>query len=117
VPQLVGVSLGVLHEALRSRSSPPPRRSPFWTFDGRHKSLAAIFGAWAGGAPLKADLSFTTRHEAAKVPDALKANHRLNNAVGIIIATHNVDVAEGSWRLEEAAALAVEHRRRGRPGV
>jgi len=75
-------------------------------FDGHHEALAGIFGAWAGGAVTNADLSFTTRQQALKAPATLKANARIDNAVGVIIATHQVSAAEAQRRLETAAALA-----------
>lgn len=75
-------------------------------FDGQHEALAGIFGAWAGGAVTNADLSFTTRLQALKAPATLKANARIDNAVGVIIATHGVSAAEAQRRLETAAALA-----------
>src|SRR5215207_6893697 len=75
-------------------------------FDGRHGALAGLFGAWAGGAVANADLSFTTRRQALKAPATLKANARIDNAVGVIIATHGVSAAEAEERLESAATLA-----------
>jgi len=75
-------------------------------FDGQHEAVAGIFGAWAGGAVANADLSFTTRQQARKAPATLKANARIDNAVGVIIAIHGVSAAEAQRRLESAAILA-----------
>lgn len=75
-------------------------------FDGQHEALADIFGAWAGGAVANADLSFTTRQQALTAPATLKANARIDNAVGVIIAIHGVTAAEAQRRLQTAATLA-----------
>ncbi len=75
-------------------------------FDGHHEALAEIFGAWADGAVANADLSFTTRQQAVKAPATMKANARIDNAVGVIIAIQGVSAEEGLHRLETAATLA-----------
>jgi GAF domain-containing protein len=75
-------------------------------FDGRHEAVAGIFGAWAGGAVANADLSFTTRQQALSAPATLKANARIHNAVGVIIAIQRVSAHEAQRRLESAAILA-----------
>jgi GAF domain-containing protein len=75
-------------------------------FDGRREALAVIFGAWADGAVANADLTFSTRQQATKALATLEAIARIDNAVGVIIATQGVGAAEAKRRLEAAAALA-----------
>jgi GAF domain-containing protein len=75
-------------------------------FEGRHERLADIFGAWVGGAVTNADLSFSTRREAARAPARLQALNRFNEAVGIVAARQGVDTDEARRRIENAAALA-----------
>lgn len=75
-------------------------------FEGRHERLADIFGAWVGGAVTNADLSFSTRREAARAPARLQALNRFNEAVGIVSARQGVDTDEATRRIENAAALA-----------
>ena len=41
-----------------------------------------------------------------KAPATLKAKARIDNAVGVLIATHEVSAAEAHRRLESAAILA-----------
>ena len=68
--------------------------------------LADVFGAWAGGAVTNADLSFTTRFEAAKTPGRVQALHTIDKAIGIIASTQSVSVGEARRRLDQAGALA-----------
>lgn len=75
-------------------------------FGQRHDRLADVFGAWAGGAVTNADLSFTTRFEAAKAPSRLQELHTIDKAIGIIASTQEVSVGEARRRLDRAGALA-----------
>lgn len=75
-------------------------------FVGRHRDLAETFGAWAAGAISNADLSFTTRREAAKAPERVRARGVIEVAAAIIAFTHQVDLDEGEVILRDAAARA-----------
>lgn len=76
------------------------------TFEGRHEELAGLFGAWAPGAVTNADLSFSTRLEAARAVDRLDDLGVVDLAVGLLVAAHGVSPAEARQRLEHAAARA-----------
>ncbi len=75
-------------------------------FVHRHESLADVFGAWAGGAVTNADLSFTTRFQAAEARDRLQALYTIDKAIGIIASTQEISVGEARRRLHQAGALA-----------
>jgi len=75
-------------------------------FRQRHQRLADVFGAWAGGAVTNADLSFTTRFEAAETPARVQALHTIDKAIGIIASTQAISVGEARRRLDQAGALA-----------
>lgn len=75
-------------------------------FRGLHPEIAAIFSAWAPGAVTNADLSFQTRHSAE---DALHHHHatmRVDAAVGLLMASRQVDAATARDLLEDAARRA-----------
>ena len=75
-------------------------------FDGLHEQVAAACGAWAPGAITNADLTFSTRLEAARAPDQIRAQHVVDVAVGIIIENQAVSAATACERLEQAAERA-----------
>jgi len=76
------------------------------TFSGRADELAELFGAWAPGAVANADLSFTTRLEAARTPVRLDEMHTIDVAVGVIVAARGVSAEQASADLQHAAAQA-----------
>jgi len=76
------------------------------TFVGRHEELAALFGAWAPGAVTNADLSFSSRLEAAQAVGRLDDLGVVDLAVGLLAAAHGVSPAEARGRLHHAAARA-----------
>jgi GAF domain-containing protein len=75
-------------------------------FDGKHQRLAAVFGAWAPGAVSNADLSFSTRETAAKAPEQLRTQARVDVATGIVAAVRGVDVASAEELMLDAARRA-----------
>ena len=74
-------------------------------FDGRHETLAGIFGAWVGGAVANADVSFTTRQQPMKAPATLEDNAWIDTAVGPIIA-----IRAGSCRRARGASSPRDRR-------
>lgn len=75
-------------------------------FTGLQDEVAAVFGACAVGAVVNADLSFSTRTEAAHAPRRLRDQATVARAVGIIAAEHAVPTAVAEERLRVAAAHA-----------
>jgi GAF domain-containing protein len=75
-------------------------------FDGHHAELARICGAWAPGAVANADLAFTTRRTAEEAPGILRADARVESAVGFLAATLGIGYGEARERLCAAAARA-----------
>jgi hypothetical protein len=76
------------------------------TFRGRTERLALALGAWEPGAVHNADLSFTTRKEAAAAPERLAERAVIDQAVGIMIAIQRIDPDTARHQLEQAAAQA-----------
>jgi GAF domain-containing protein len=76
------------------------------TFVGREHQLAQIFGAWAPGAVANADLSFTTRWQAALAPLRLEEMNTFDRATGIVAEQQHISVDAAKARLEEAATRA-----------
>lgn len=75
-------------------------------FVGHHDELAAIFGGWAPGAVTNADLSFSTRAEAARTPQRVRERQMaIDRAVGILAEDLGVDAEVAKERLRTAAAL------------
>ncbi len=75
-------------------------------FTGRHEELAVVFGAWAPGAVVNADLSFSTRQLAEQAPLHLRDQARLDVASGILAAIQDIDVESALDRLKRAAQRA-----------
>lgn len=75
-------------------------------FVGNHEELAEIFGAWASGAITNADLSFTTRQQAAVTPDRVRARGAIDVASAVIAISRDVDLEEAEAILHDAAARA-----------
>lgn len=76
------------------------------TFEGRHRELADVFGAWAPGAVTNADLSFSTRRAAAEAPQRLEELALVDTATGVIAAQRGITVTEARAQLEDAARCA-----------
>ena len=75
-------------------------------FDGLHEQLAAQYGGWAAGAVTNADLSFSTMARARSAPQVIEDDARCHQAVGMIMAAHEVDQPTARRRLDDAAARA-----------
>jgi len=75
-------------------------------FEGHHQELGAVLEASAEHAVTNADLSFSTRFDAAKAPTVLADQDDVDIAVGIIAARLGVDIPTAQHRLREAAAAA-----------
>jgi GAF domain-containing protein len=73
-------------------------------FDGHHAALAEVFGAWAAGAVVNADLGFLTRREARATPQRI--SDLVDAAVAVLAADLDVDVDVAEERLERAALRA-----------
>ena len=76
------------------------------TFEGRHRRLADVFGAWAPGAVSNADLSFSTRSAAEEAPARLEQRALIDTATGIVAAQRGITVTEAREQLEDAARCA-----------
>ena len=75
-------------------------------FAGHHEALAEIFGAWAAGAVINSDLSFTTRELAQRAPEQMQDHAILDLAVGMLAARLGCDVPTARERLRDAAQRA-----------
>jgi len=76
------------------------------TFASRVEDVASIVGGWATGAVSNADLSFTTRLEAARAPQRLEDLQTINEAVSILVDSKGVTSTMARSKLHEAAAQA-----------
>lgn len=75
-------------------------------FNGHHGKLADALGASAENAITNADLTFSTREEAAKAPQELSDQFDIDAALGIIAGAKAVDITTAKARLEQAAVRA-----------
>jgi len=75
-------------------------------FDGHHEELARICGAWAPGAVANADLSFSTRAEAAATPGRMRDQNAVDQAIGMLAESQHVDTDTSAERLRQAADRA-----------
>jgi hypothetical protein len=75
-------------------------------FKGHQDELALVMGATAAEVVSNADLSFSTRLEAAAAPDLLRDRTDIDTAVGILAALRGTDVETARRHLTEAAARA-----------
>jgi GAF domain-containing protein len=76
------------------------------TFDGKRASLADVFRAWAPGAVMNADLSFSTRLAAEQAPAKLRDDAQVDAATGILAAYLEISVERARERLGHSAARA-----------
>lgn len=75
-------------------------------FTGKEPRLAAILGAWAPGAVHNADLSFSTRAEARRASQVLEELTVLDQATGVVVEAHGVDVEAARQIIADAAHRA-----------
>lgn len=75
-------------------------------FEGPDHELAALFGAWAPGAVRNADLSFSTRLDAAAAPARLQDQYLVDQATGMLAASQRLHILDARNRLRDAAAKA-----------
>jgi GAF domain-containing protein len=75
-------------------------------FVGHHDALAEVFGAWAAGAVVNADLPFDTRKEAEAAPQPVLQENLIGVAIGVMAAQLGVDVETAAERLHDAAVRA-----------
>lgn len=75
-------------------------------FDGLHDQLALECGGWAQGAVTNADLSLSGVRRAKQAPQRLLDQHVIDQAVGMLMAVHHVDVDAATQRLQESAHRA-----------
>jgi GAF domain-containing protein len=75
-------------------------------FAGHHDELAQLMGSTAAEAVSNADLSFSTRLEAAAAPARLRERAIIDTAVGLLAALRRSDVESARRQLTEAAARA-----------
>jgi GAF domain-containing protein len=75
-------------------------------FEGHDQELAGLFGAWAPGAVRNADLSFSTRLDAAAAPARLQDQYLVDQATGMLAASQRLHILDARNRLRDAAANA-----------
>jgi GAF domain-containing protein len=75
-------------------------------FQGKEQQLAELFGAQANQLTANADLSFMTRQFAEELPQRLEEHERINQAVGVLMASHGWTAAVARERLDYAASHA-----------
>lgn len=75
-------------------------------FDGVHDELAARYGGWAGGAVANADVELTTKSRSGRAPRVPRDAAVGHQAVGMIMAAHEVDETTARHRLSHAAERA-----------
>ncbi|WP_027862317.1 GAF domain-containing protein [Marmoricola sp. URHB0036] len=99
------LSLPVLHEGglvggVNLYASTPT------AFDGHHEDLAAVCGAWAGGAVTNADLDFTSRIRAAATPARMREKTAVDVASGLIAEYLGTDLVTAAQRITNGAQRA-----------
>lgn len=76
------------------------------TFEGRHETLAALFGASGTAAVTNADLAFATRNEALRAPERLQDLRLIDLATGIVSTVKQVPPEIAAARLRDSAGRA-----------
>jgi AmiR/NasT family two-component response regulator len=71
---------------------------------GRHQQLADALGGQASEAVTNADLSFSTRLDAAAAPQQMRDRIEIETATGLLAARSGTDL-EGAQRLLREAAV------------
>ena len=75
-------------------------------FEGHHDELAAICGGWSPGIVTNADLAFATRLEAVATPSRMQEQDLVDQAIGMLAASLDLDPDDAAERLRAAAARA-----------
>jgi GAF domain-containing protein len=75
-------------------------------FTGRHEQLADALGARAAEAVTNADLSFSTRLDAAAAPQQMRDRIEIETATGLLAARSGKDLEVAQQLLREAAVRA-----------
>ena len=75
-------------------------------FSGQHDQLASLFGAWAPGAVVNADLSFSTRRTAQAAPGLIRDQVAVEVAAEILAVELAIDADDAERRLRDAAERA-----------
>ena len=75
-------------------------------FENHHEELAVICRSLAEGAVANADLDFSTRLEAIATPERMREQDLVDQAIGMLAATLDLDVEAAAERLRAAAARA-----------
>lgn len=75
-------------------------------FARRETELAALLGAWAPGAVHNADLSFSSQAAAREAPQVLHDNSVMDEATGVVVATHAVPQTQAREIIADAARRA-----------
>lgn len=75
-------------------------------FDGHHEELADACGAWVDGAIANADMSFTTRFQAAETLGLLQTENLIDQAVGAIMAERDIPSDEAHQKVQTSAQRA-----------
>jgi GAF domain-containing protein len=75
-------------------------------FTGRHEQLADALGARAAEAVTNADLSFSTRLDAAAAPQRMRDRIEIETATGLLAARSGKDLEVAQQLLREAAVRA-----------
>jgi hypothetical protein len=75
-------------------------------FVGHHEELARICRSWAPGVVVNADLPFRTRLEAAATPQRMQDQDVVDQAIGMLAATLEMEVEVAAERLRQAAVRA-----------
>jgi GAF domain-containing protein len=75
-------------------------------FARRETQLATLLGAWAPGAVHNADLSFSSQAAAREAPQVLHDNGVMDQATGVVVATHAVPQARAREIIADAARRA-----------
>lgn len=76
-------------------------------FDGRIDQLAMVVGAAPTAAVSSADLSFSTRLEAAATPQRMRDTAIIETAVGWVAADKGIDEESATNHLAQAAARRI----------
>ena len=76
------------------------------SFAGRHERLIEALGGRAGEAVANADLSFSTRLDAAAAPQQMRERIEIETATGLLAARSGTDLEAAQRLLRDAAARA-----------
>jgi hypothetical protein len=75
-------------------------------FVGHHEELAAVCHAWAPGIVTNADLAFRTRLEAAATPQRMRDQSLVDQAIGMLAESQQLDIETAAERIRQAALCA-----------